>query len=45
MDLDWPTQYKIALGATYELQYLHHDCLLAIIHRDVKYTNIFLDKF
>lgn len=45
MDLDWATQYKIALAATHELEYLHYDCLPSIIHKNVKSTNILLDKF
>eukprot|EP00253_Pinus_taeda_P010240 PITA_10240 len=45
MDLDWPTRYKIALGAAHGLAYLHYDSLPAIVHRDIKSTNILLDKF
>ncbi|CAL4978835.1 unnamed protein product [Urochloa decumbens] len=41
--LDWPARYKIALDAAEGLSYLHHDCVPAIVHRDVKSNNILLD--
>lgn len=42
--LDWQTRYKIALGIAHGLAYLHNDCVPAIIHRDVKSSNILLDE-
>ncbi|KAJ0040969.1 hypothetical protein Pint_27812 [Pistacia integerrima] len=41
--LDWPVRFTIALGAAAGLAYLHHDCVPAIVHRDVKSKNILLD--
>lgn len=42
--LDWPSRYKIALGAARGISYLHHDCIPHIIHRDIKASNILLDQ-
>lgn len=41
--LDWPKRFKIAVGSAKGLAYLHHDCMPAIVHRDVKSNNILLD--
>ncbi|KAF6172671.1 hypothetical protein GIB67_041994 [Kingdonia uniflora] len=41
--LDWNTQLRIAVGAAQGLAYLHHDCNLRIIHRDIKTSNILVD--
>ncbi|XP_068658776.1 LRR receptor-like serine/threonine-protein kinase ERECTA [Aristolochia californica] len=42
--VDWETRLRIALGSAHGLAYLHHDCSPRIIHRDVKSSNILLDK-
>ncbi|KVI06791.1 Leucine-rich repeat-containing protein [Cynara cardunculus var. scolymus] len=42
--LDWPTRHQIAVGVAQGLVYLHHDLLPPIIHRDIKSTNILLDR-
>lgn len=43
-ELDWFQRYKIAFGAAKGIAYLHHDCTPAILHRDIKSSNILLDK-
>ncbi|KAM7487873.1 hypothetical protein LguiB_025357 [Lonicera macranthoides] len=42
--LDWDTRVQIAQGAARGLLYLHHSCEPRILHRDIKSSNILLDK-
>ncbi|XP_076928197.1 proline-rich receptor-like protein kinase PERK9 isoform X2 [Bidens hawaiensis] len=42
--LDWSTRVKVASGAARGIAYLHEDCHPRVIHRDIKSSNILLDK-
>ncbi|XP_031264298.1 probable LRR receptor-like serine/threonine-protein kinase RKF3 [Pistacia vera] len=42
--LSWPIRQKIALGTARGLAYLHYGVQPAIIHRDIKSSNILLDE-
>ncbi|KAG2648574.1 tyrosine-sulfated glycopeptide receptor 1-like [Panicum virgatum] len=42
--LDWPMRLKIAQGASCGLSYIHDVCKPHIVHRDIKSSNILLDK-
>lgn len=42
--LDWQIRLKILVGTARGLAYLHEGCQTRIIHRDIKASNILLDR-
>nr|GEX69513.1 LRR receptor-like serine/threonine-protein kinase [Tanacetum cinerariifolium] len=39
---EWESRYEVLLGVAHALAYLHHDCVPAIVHGDVKSMNVLL---
>nr|XP_024358383.1 cold-responsive protein kinase 1-like [Physcomitrium patens] len=44
LHLNWRTRVKILVGTARGLAYLHEGCQARIVHRDIKSSNILLDK-
>ena len=44
LTLDWPTRQNICVGIARGLAYLHEESTLKIVHRDIKTTNVLLDR-
>ncbi|XP_065878574.1 probable leucine-rich repeat receptor-like serine/threonine-protein kinase At3g14840 [Euphorbia lathyris] len=42
--LDWPTRQKICIGIAKGLAFLHDESAIKIVHRDIKTSNVLLDK-
>ncbi|XP_010258862.1 PREDICTED: probable LRR receptor-like serine/threonine-protein kinase At1g74360, partial [Nelumbo nucifera] len=43
--LTWRRRLDVAIDVARALVFLHHECFPAIVHRDVKASNVLLDKY
>lgn len=39
----WDARLKVAAGLVQGVEYLHHDCVPRVVHRDIKSSNVLLD--
>ncbi|XVE63210.1 hypothetical protein DITRI_Ditri07aG0001400 [Diplodiscus trichospermus] len=44
IQFNWKTRYKICIGIAHGLAFLHHEVDPYIVHRDIKASNILLDR-
>ncbi|KAK3206720.1 hypothetical protein Dsin_020766 [Dipteronia sinensis] len=44
LKLDWETRQKICVGIARGLAFLHEESTIKIVHRDIKATNVLLDR-
>ncbi|CAN1351715.1 Probable LRR receptor-like serine/threonine-protein kinase At1g07650, partial [Linum perenne] len=44
LNLDWPSRQKICLGVARGLTFLHEESRIRVVHRDIKTSNVLLDK-
>ncbi|XP_059435612.1 probable LRR receptor-like serine/threonine-protein kinase At1g07650 [Corylus avellana] len=44
LNLDWPSRQKICVGIARGLAFLHEESSIRIVHRDIKTTNVLLDR-
>ncbi|XP_022773729.1 MDIS1-interacting receptor like kinase 2-like [Durio zibethinus] len=44
MELNWSKRVNIVKGTAHALSYLHNDCALPIVHRDISSNNILLNS-
>ncbi|WOH13602.1 hypothetical protein DCAR_0833112 [Daucus carota subsp. sativus] len=44
VELDWSKRVNIVKSIAHALSYMHHDCTLPIIHRDISSNNILLNS-